>query len=244
MSERNRIDALNLESLELIAYCKTFNLLLPKVNLKAKADAISASFARYYDAKQIAKRAATQAKKGLLQYAAISKVFAYLEGVYNNPPSLNFVSNDTFRASGFSKYDIEHRAYKIHRERAIATQKRAKPVSVDEWLNGAGTPAQYGFKSTLVRRKGDTLETSQGASCPFNHAVLAFLKAQHCRSNNKGWQRNGEQIRVGSFQVDSISPCGNLRAGCHTIAYGDMLTLAMREIPHLAKACFPLPAII
>jgi hypothetical protein len=119
-----------------------------------------------------------------------------------------------------------------------------KPISADEWRNGSGDIYQYGFADTLLRRKGDTLQTSRGADCPFAHAVIAFRKAQECRANGTTWQRNGQQIRVGHFNVDSIDAQGNMRAGCHSLKWEEMERLAIREIPHVVKPRFGLPALI
>jgi hypothetical protein len=117
-------------------------------------------------------------------------------------------------------------------------------VTPESWQNGKGHAAQYSIAATLVRRKGDTLETSRGATCPFAHAVLAFLKAQDCRRAGKTWHRNGEQIRVGHFNVDSIDENGNMIAGCHTLEWPEMLRLAIREIPERVKARFGLPVVL
>lgn len=120
----------------------------------------------------------------------------------------------------------------------------SKPaVTADQWRNGAGDKYQYGFGDTLLRRKGDTLQTSRGAECPFKHAVIAFLKAQECRATGTEWHRNGQQIRVGVFQVDAIDAQGNMRAGCHSLAWEEMERLAIREVPHLVKPRFGLPVV-
>lgn len=117
-------------------------------------------------------------------------------------------------------------------------------VTATEWQDGKGATSQYGFTETFVRRNGDTLQTSRGASCPFAHAVIAFLKAQECRSTGTTWKRNGQQIRVGHFNVDAIDEQGNMRAGCHELKWEEMLRLAVREVPHLVKPSFGLPALL
>jgi hypothetical protein len=50
---------------------------------------------------------------------------------------------------------------------AIVNARRygRKPITADDWRNGAGDGYQS-FRETLLRRKGDTLETSRGADCP------------------------------------------------------------------------------
>lgn len=118
-------------------------------------------------------------------------------------------------------------------------------LSPDEWRNGKHGKLEscyrYGMAETWVRRKGDQLETSRGAEVPWKHAVIAFRKAQDCRTKGQPWETNGHKLPVGTFQVDRIEADGSLKAGCHTIAYDEMLTLAVREIPHDVRPCFPLP---
>jgi hypothetical protein len=120
---------------------------------------------------------------------------------------------------------------------------RSHAITAEQWLSGA-TGAFYQESPTLVRRVGDTLETSRGAECPFKHSVIAFLKAQECRRAGATWHKNGQQIRVGVFGVDSIDAQGNMRAGCHTLAWEQMLALAIQETPHLVKPSFGLPVVL
>jgi len=117
-------------------------------------------------------------------------------------------------------------------------------VTADEWRDGKGNGYQYRFDGVEVRRKGDKLETSMGAECPFSHAVLAFKAAQRCRATGGTYQANGHSIKVGHFKVDRIETDGTLKAGCHTIAFDSMLRLAVREVPSEVVAPFPVPAVI
>ena len=128
-----------------------------------------------------------------------------------------------------------------------APYRRNDGVTLEQWLSGKGESSWHGGdgrSGVHVRRKGDRLETTMGAECPFPHAVIAFRKAQECRATGESWQRNGQQIRVGTFHVDRIESDGTLRAGCHTIAYDAMLRLAVQEVPELVLATFPVPALI
>lgn len=74
----------------------------------------------------------------------------------------------------------------------------------------------------------DILETSHGAIVPLEDARRAFVIVRMCRCKNKEWHRNGEQVPVGDFQLDSISATGNVVAGCHKIHW--------EEIERFAKA--------
>jgi hypothetical protein len=119
-------------------------------------------------------------------------------------------------------------------------------VSPEQWEAGKGDANRYqpGDNGTLVRRKGDVLQTSRGAECPFSHAVKAFRIAQQCRATGTPWVTNGHKIPVGHFTVDRIDEAGTLQAGCHTIGFDAMLRLAVREVPEVVKACYPVPACI
>jgi len=142
---------------------------------------------------------------------------------------------------------VDPNARNVISERRFASYRSAKPITQAEWLEGAGSASQYqwGYNApTLVRRKGERLETSRGAEVPFKHAVLAYLKAQQCRETGATWHRNGEKVPVGVYQLDAIDAEGNIRAGCHTIAFDEMQRLAVREVPHLVRASFPVPALI
>lgn len=137
---------------------------------------------------------------------------------------------------------ITAEAQQIVYERQRASWSKPK-VTKDDWRDGAGDKYQS-FGETLLRRRGDTLQTSRGAECPFAHAVIAFRKAQECRANGTTWHRNGQQLRVGLFSVDSIDAQGNMRAGCHSLTWEEMERLAIREVPHLVKPRFGLPVVL
>lgn len=88
------------------------------------------------------------------------------------------------------------------------------------------------------------LETSRGAEVPFKQAVYAFLRAQECRRTGTPWRANGEQIKVGFFALACIDAEGNITAGCHTLEWSEMLRLALKEVPHLVRAQYPVPALV
>ena len=147
---------------------------------------------------------------------------------------------------------IAHLAQRTHEaahEESLPRVRQTKPtISPDEWQAGRGdsnyASRTYGNNGTLVRRKGERLETSRGAQVPWKHAIIAFRKAMHCRAANSEWQRNGEKLPVGTFQVNRIAADGTLIAGCHVIAWDEMLRLAVREIPQEVKPVYQLPAVV
>lgn len=117
-----------------------------------------------------------------------------------------------------------------------------KEVTLEQWLAGKGSASELSSNVTLVRRKGDSLETSLGAVVPWSHAIRVFRMVQACRLAREGYQRNGHTVRVGTFAIDRIAPDGTLVAGCHTIGFDAMLSLAVRELPASEiLPCYPLP---
>ena len=77
-----------------------------------------------------------------------------------------------------------------------------------------------------MRIRGDTLETSQGASVPLAHAIKVFRFVKLCRERGQAWHRNGKTVRVGHFQVDSIDAAGNFKAGCHDFTWPEVERVA------------------
>lgn len=85
--------------------------------------------------------------------------------------------------------------------------------------------------SAYIRRSadGERLETSQGASVPWTHAVKAFRFLKLCKERGETFARNGRTIRVGHYQVDRINADGSFVAGCHRFAWLEIEALAKRE---------------
>lgn len=77
--------------------------------------------------------------------------------------------------------------------------------------------------------RSDELQTSQGASVPWSHAIKVFRFVKLCRLRGQPWDRNGHTLRVGHFQVDHVDADGSFRAGCHRIAWAEIERLATRE---------------
>lgn len=122
-------------------------------------------------------------------------------------------------ASDFDPDSIERREIEESIERDQAHKVAA-------WRAGAGA-SSVGFLSdakggALLRIKGDTLETSHGASVPLEHAIRAFRFVKLVRQRGELWTRNGKQIRVGHYQIDAIQPDGSFKAGCHSINWPEI----------------------
>jgi hypothetical protein len=221
----------------LARYCRAFDLPVPDLGLEAKRQAVRDAFAKHLDPKAVAKRERDASKRMLKYAAAMSQYHAWVEGVLAKPPTLDSLPKQTRR-------DAERRIREANRQERVG-------ITPEAWQAGhgdMGSLTQSWGQPTLVRRVvsggRDRLETSRAAEVPFAHAIAVYTRAQACRSMGREWHRNGEQIAVGHFQLDSIDAQGNIKAGCHTIAWDEMLRLALLEVPHLVRAPFPVPALV
>ena len=99
---------------------------------------------------------------------------------------------------------------------------------VAAWLEGADVRVNFDAESggAALRVRGDSLETSHGASVPLVHAVKAFRFVKLVRERGTAWERNGKTIRVGHFQIDRIDANGDFVAGCHRFTWPEVERVA------------------
>lgn len=109
----------------------------------------------------------------------------------------------------------------VRLEKLIA-EKHARAVS--DWQAGIinSLPHEAG---TFARIKGDTVQTSRGASVPIAHACrLARIARRVIAHGGKAWP-NGDGPRVGHFTVQSIASDGAAIIGCHEFSAAESLRL-------------------
>jgi hypothetical protein len=127
------------------------------------------------------------------------------------------------------------KANKLRKEReaaALAEQRELQAL----WLAGDTSQRRLGYftapdGSAYVRRSpdGESLETSQGASVPWEHALKAFRFIKLCRERGEAFHTNGRTVRVGHYQVSEITARGDMVAGCHRFKWEVMEALAIKE---------------
>lgn len=86
----------------------------------------------------------------------------------------------------------------------------------------------------LVGSNKEWVETSGGATVPVKEAVRLWRRVTLCR--NKGIEyRHGrafnggrDPVAIGGYQLDSISPGGDVRMGCHGFEFGELRAMAVR----------------
>lgn len=130
----------------------------------------------------------------------------------------------------------ERAAAKARKEAERKAQERREQAAADfaDWQAGLVHFVPQEWRTApdggaYVRRRGDNLETSQGASVPWAHAVRAFRFIKLVRERGEAFHTNGRVIRVGHFTVDEIDTLGNMRAGCHRFAWAEIERLAKAE---------------
>lgn len=113
------------------------------------------------------------------------------------------------------------------RKRAEAEEKRRteQTEAFEAWKRGENTG--YYFRTHLFpvtfRIEGEELVSTLGARVPLADArrAMAFVLLKKA----EGWSRNGVTMRVGHYQIDSISGDG-VKAGCHNITWEEIERLS------------------
>ena len=111
---------------------------------------------------------------------------------------------------------------KQKRQRATFEEKQLEQNIID-WRAGEGSAYSLnGTRYVFMRIRNGNVETSQGALFPIEDARRVFPIIQKCRDSHRGWKANGGRVRVGSFNLDSITDAGHVRAGCHFIQWPEI----------------------
>jgi len=111
------------------------------------------------------------------------------------------------------------------KRRAEANRQREETERVQKWLDGQSDYCPYG-QAVRLRIKGDELQTSHGARVPLAHAIKAFRTIKRLRDKGQTYERNGHTIHLGHFALDAVDAQGNVRAGCHNVAWEEIARVA------------------
>jgi hypothetical protein len=124
----------------------------------------------------------------------------------------------------------------IQAKKALAaTRKRERAQALKfaeqsaKWRKGENVRLPYVYNLPAILRlieDGKTVETSQGARFPAEHARRAIPLVKRCHDKVQAWFQNGDKIRLGMYRLDTISDTGNVKAGCHRVNYSEVQHLA------------------
>lgn len=157
----------------------------------------------------------------------------YLNQAQNVCNNANAYSKLMGRTRSFSLPDTEKIKAAIKATRELEKLKRLQLVQdnadkMAAWENGDNVRLGYGLPVCLRRSMNDTIQTSLGAKFPVSHGKRVYQFAKKCRDNKTSFQRNGEKVRIGVFQIDSISVNGSVKAGCHNVTWETIERFAKR----------------
>ncbi|AXQ68211.1 hypothetical protein HOT99_gp088 [Caulobacter phage CcrBL10] len=203
------------------------------VNLESYLKAVADTAAKAKRARTNGPWLLSQAREALEEAKAYAAAFKLKTKV---PANLEDVAGAWAKMTA-AKAKAEAKARKEAEKRAREAAEQAKMRDADafaRWQAGEGYQAPYSYRTrddgtVYLRRVGDELQTSQGATVPWEHAVKAFRFIKLCRERGEGFKTNGRVIRVGHFTVDSITPAGDMVAGCHRFAWSEIERLARAE---------------
>lgn len=127
-------------------------------------------------------------------------------------------------------------------ERALATDKAHKAaaasklkadrarwaIDLESWRKGEDVAHVYGWQNlpTALRVVGDEIQTSRGARVPVSVARGLWDLVNLARDSNRAHTLAGHPIMVGPYALTSISANGDLKIGCHDIAYAELERMA------------------
>ena len=94
--------------------------------------------------------------------------------------------------------------------------------AIAEWRAGSAQDLFHRDMPTMLRVKGDVVQTSHGAEFPVAHAIKAFTFIAARRAAGEAWEKNGHSIHLGNFTIDRITGTGDVVAGCHRVAWAEI----------------------
>jgi len=111
------------------------------------------------------------------------------------------------------------------KQREERKREREAQERLQKWVDGQSDYCpSYG--PIRLRIVGDELQTSRGARVPLAHAVKAFRVIKRLHDKGQTYERNGHTIHLGHFALDAVDSAGNVRAGCHEVAWDEIARVA------------------
>ena len=161
-------------------------------------------------------------------YELASKALAYCEALKIAAPEW-IKDNDAEKAarayvSEAAKLRDDKRAIKqaeSNRIAALQAVERLELWKIGENVNTNG----FQFSDTLLRIKGDQIETTRGAKIPVSDALKIYPLLDRAKRTGKTIEAGLHSINLGAYRFDSFD--GNtLIVGCHSIAWSQIEKMA------------------
>jgi hypothetical protein len=133
----------------------------------------------------------------------------------------------------FDNVDFEalKQVEKVRQVEALAKRKAQEienalenSVKINQWLAGERDNLGYGVSSeTLLRIKGDNVQTSRGAEIPVSHTASLWALVNSVISAERELILNK---RIGVYSLSKIETTGNITVGCHYIKFEQLQRIA------------------
>jgi hypothetical protein len=104
------------------------------------------------------------------------------------------------------------KAEKAEREQKKALKEAKKNIAL--WRAGESVRLPL-LIPDMARIEGEELVTNKGARVPLKFVRRIAPRVKRLIASGKGWKTNGEKITVAPYQLDEITPEGEVIAGCH-----------------------------
>lgn len=108
------------------------------------------------------------------------------------------------------------------REARKAEKQREAEAEAREAFRAGNWHSALRSLPVMLRVDGNEIVTSHGARFPVEHGKRAFKAIVAIKASGQGWETNGKAIPLGHFKVDRVSPDGEVRAGCHVVAWPEI----------------------
>lgn len=134
---------------------------------------------------------------------------------------------DRFCRSMRTTAEIAHDNAEAERRRREYEAERARTEGerIKSWRDGKNVGG-LSHLPCMLRKNGQTVQTSWGADFPLNDALAAWPKLARILATGKEFQKGLGAIKLGLFQIDRVTSDGTIYAGCHTIMRDEVLRLA------------------
>lgn len=106
-----------------------------------------------------------------------------------------------------------------NREKRDAALQRLWDKRILEWRNGGRSFDWQTVRKlpTLLRIRGEAVESSRGANFPLSHAVRILPLIKRMLSAGETYAKNGHSIHLGHYVIDRITADGTFYVGCHIV---------------------------
>jgi hypothetical protein len=175
---------------------------------------------------RLASTARTKKDLYLSQALSIVKGFnRYCELSENNQYIIDLAIFDNVDFEALKQVEKERQAVQLAKRKAQQVEDALEnSVKINQWLAGERDNLGYHVSSeTLLRVKGDNIQTSRGAEIPISHTAALWALVDVVINSGRNLVLNK---RIGVYTLTCINANGDIIVGCHHIKYDQLQRIA------------------